>query len=147
MQNRGRSALALVLGLAVAVVAASLVFAANKVPDKDITIDTQGVYEKKTKSPVVFPHAKHASLKCVDCHHDYKEGKNEWKEGDEVKKCGACHQAKAEDKVVGLKDAFHKQCETCHKKMNKEKKKTGPHTCVKCHPKKEGEKADEGENK
>ncbi len=145
MENRGRSVIALVLGLAVAVVAASLVFAANKMPDKDITIDTQGVFEKKTKSPVVFPHEKHKALKCMDCHHEHKDGQNVWKEGDEVKKCGACHKAKAEDKVLGLKDAFHKQCEACHKAMKKDKKKTGPTSCTKCHPKKEGEKEDPAE--
>ncbi|MEW6349787.1 MAG: cytochrome c3 family protein [Thermodesulfobacteriota bacterium] len=140
MEKRGRSVLALVLGLAVAVAAASMVFAANKMPDKDLTIDTQNVYEKKTKSPVVFPHAKHKALKCMDCHHVYKDAKNVFKEGDEVQKCGSCHKAAAQDKAPGLKDAFHKQCEGCHKKMKKDKQKTGPTACTKCHPKKEGEK-------
>jgi hypothetical protein len=148
MEKRGRSVVALVLGVAVAVLVSSLVFAASKVPDKDLTIDTQGVYEKKTKSPVVFPHVKHKALKCIDCHHEYKDGKNVWQEGQEVKKCGACHKDKAQEKVLGLKEAFHKQCDGCHKQMKKDKKQTGPTSCTKCHPPKAGEKAaDEKEAK
>jgi hypothetical protein len=55
-----------------------------------------------------------------------------------VKKCAACHKEKAQDKVLGLKDAYHKKCEGCHKELKKEKKPTGPTSCTKCHPKKEG---------
>ena len=39
-------------------------------------------------------HKKHAAdykVKCADCHHEYKDGKNVWKDTDPVKKCSVCH--------------------------------------------------------
>ncbi len=142
METKGKGVVALALGVAAAVLVASLVFAASKMPDKEITIDTQGVFEKKTKTPVVFSHPKHKELKCTVCHHEFKDGKNVWQEGQEVKKCEACHKEKAQDKMLGLKEAFHKQCQGCHQTFKKEKKKTGPTSCTKCHPAKGGEKAE-----
>jgi cytochrome c553 len=135
MKNKGRIVLALVLGVAL-FAAFTLAYAANKAPEKDIVIDTKDVYDKKKKTPVVFPHAKHKEFKCTQCHHVYKDGKNVWKEGDEVQKCGACHKDKKDGKKEDLKDAFHDQCIKCHKKLKKErgKDKTGPYSCSKCHP-------------
>lgn len=135
MKHTGRVIVALVLGVA-CLTAFTLAYAATKMPDKPITIDTKDVYKKKKKGPVVFPHAKHKELKCTQCHHEYKDGKNVWKEGQEVKKCSACHKDKKKDKVVKLEKAYHNQCVKCHKKLKKEKKKTGPVACKKCHAKK-----------
>jgi NAD-dependent SIR2 family protein deacetylase len=114
---------------------------AVKMPDKDLTIDSP-VFKQKKKAPVVFSHTKHKEFKCVDCHHEYKDGKNVWQEGQEVKKCGACHELEAKDKIVKLEKAFHDQCQNCHKKLAKErgKEKSGPTACTKCHPAKPGEK-------
>jgi hypothetical protein len=135
MKDKGRVILALIIGVA-CLAAFTVAYAATKMPDKDITIDSK-VYEKKKKTPVVFSHPKHKELKCTTCHHEYKDGKtNVWKEGQEVKKCSSCHKDKAEGKIVKLEKAFHDQCQGCHKKLKKEKKKTGPTACTKCHPKK-----------
>ncbi len=144
MMGKGRLSLVLVMGLAVAV---TLAFAATKAPDKEIVIESKTVFEKMTKSPVTFFHSKHKEFSCTECHHEYKDGKNVWKEGQEVKLCGDCHKAKKQDKILGLKDAFHKNCQDCHKKMQKErgKDKAGPTACNKCHPKKPGEKEDKNE--
>jgi len=135
MKHKGRVILALIVGVA-CLAAFTLAYAATKMPDKEVTIDSK-VYEAKKKTPVVFSHPKHKELKCIQCHHEYKDGQNTWKEGQEVKKCSSCHKGKAEGKVVKLESAFHKQCQDCHKAMKKDKKKTGPTACTKCHPKKE----------
>jgi hypothetical protein len=142
--NKRRALLALILGVAV-LAAFTLAYAATKMPDKPITIDSKEVFTTKKQSPVVFDHAKHKEFKCDQCHHEHKDGKNVWKEGQEVKKCSACHKLEPQgEKMVKLEKAYHDQCVACHKKLKEEKKKTGPTPCAKCHPKKEGDKK-EGE--
>lgn len=131
--KRGRIGLALVLAVVLAA-AFTLAYAASKAPDKPVTVESKDVFKERKKAPVVFDHAKHKEAKCDACHHVYKDGKNVFKEGDEVQKCGACHKLEDQDKVLKLEKAFHKQCQDCHKKLKKEKQKTGPTACGKCHP-------------
>jgi len=105
-------------------------------PPTDITINNQG-YKNITKGPVLFHHQKHSSdykVACTECHHVYKDGKNVWKQGDEVKKCSVCHDPeKAQDKVLSLQNAYHTDCKECHKKSGKD---TAPSTkCNGCHAK------------
>ncbi len=124
--------------LSVALLAAfTVAYAETKVPDKVIVIETKDVFKEAKKGPVNFAHTGHKALKCTDCHHEFKDGKNVWQEGQEVKKCGACHKLEAEGKVVKLEKAYHDKCVGCHKQMKKEDKtkKTGPTSCSKCHPK------------
>lgn len=135
MKEKAKIVLSLILTVAVAC-AVTLVYAATEAPKEDIVINSTDVFPKKMKGDVIFSHTKHKDLKCTDCHHVFKDGKNVWKEGDEVRKCSACHKKKKEGKVDKLKNAFHKQCMDCHKKLKKEKKKTGPISCSKCHEKK-----------
>lgn len=125
---------------------------AADVPDT-ITMESK-VYPKHTKGLSTFSHKKHADHKdigCADCHHVYKDGKNVWKEGDEVQKCEACHSepakpkgdktkmSKAEKIKKYHKDALHANCKGCHKKMldkTSEPGKTLLKGCNGCHPKK-----------
>jgi len=108
------------------------------------------LWKDHTKVPVTFTHKKHATEyggKCTDCHHVFKDGKNVFKEGDEVKKCHDCHNEptiKGEKKLppdkqkLNLKLAFHNNCQGCHKELKKkDKAKYGkiPTTCIQCHPK------------
>lgn len=137
--KKGRVFLALFLGIAV-LAAFTLAYAATKAPDKDISIHTADVFKEFKQGPVAFSHVKHKDAKCTDCHHEYKDGKNVWQEGQEVKKCGACHKLEEEGKVAKLEKAYHDQCQGCHKKLKKEQKQTGPTVCAKCHAKKEGSK-------
>ena len=112
------------------------------------------VFSKHTKGLVTFSHKKHNTdykLACTECHHVYKDGKNTWKEGDEVKKCDAagCHdKAKAPKEKEGEKklkraekaaqgfyySAIHENCVECHKDLKKKKKPSGPTACKECHP-------------
>ena len=107
------------------------VLIAADVPEK-ITIEEA----KDKKGPVAFDHQKHVKefgAACTDCHHEYKDGKNVWKEGDKVQKCSVCHDLK-ENKggAIKLQNAFHKNCKNCHKEKGK-----GPfRKCNDCHAKK-----------
>lgn len=86
---------------------------------------------------VPFPHSKHATVECVQCHHTLEA------DGGAVKKCttSGCHDSlefrdKANAKDVKLvENAFHTQCIDCHKALKKDKKPTGPTACGKCHTK------------
>jgi len=142
MDNRANMLVALVLGAAF-IVAITLAYAATQAPDHDIVISSKEVFKEPKKTPVTFSHPKHKEFKCTECHHEYKDGKNVWQEGQEVKKCYACHKLEAQDKIVALQKAYHDKCQSCHKKLKKEKKKAGPTACSKCHP----GAADEGEGK
>ncbi len=117
----------------------------------DTIIMNSAVYAKHTKSLVTFTHTKHKvdyGYACAECHHVYKDGKNTWKEGDEVQKCEACHKeaaapkgeagkalSKAEKIKNFHKEAIHANCKGCHADLKKAAKPTGPTTCSKCHPK------------
>ena len=122
-----------------------VVFAEQEVKS-EFEIDYRSNFTKSIKPPVLFTHEKHFKehgVKCDECHHIYKDGKNVWKEGDSVAKCIECHPsdrnlAKEKAKELGvkrfydLKNAFHKNCQTCHKEVDKEGKKA-PVQCAECH--------------
>ncbi|MCA1959256.1 MAG: cytochrome c family protein [Desulfomonile sp.] len=132
--KKGRVFLAFVVCIAVAA-ALTLAYAASKMPDKPIVIDSTTAIPDKKRGPVNFDHTKHKDFKCTQCHHEYKDGNNVWQEGQEVKKCSECHKKEDQGKQVKLEKAMHDQCVKCHKDMKKEKKQTGPTACTKCHPK------------
>lgn len=135
---RSRVKIILTLCLTIAICAAfSLAYAATKAPEGDLLIHSKDVFKEFKQGPVKFPHVKHKAIKCEDCHHDFKDGKNVWKEGQEVKKCAACHKLEAEGKVAKLEKAYHDNCVNCHKKAKADNKPTGPIACTKCHEKKE----------
>ena len=103
-----------------------------------IVIDGKS-YKKDIKGPVKFNHAKHSKeygAACTDCHHDYVDGANVWKEGDPVKKCDACHDPlKSEGNVKKLMLAYHKNCQGCHKEKANEEIKPPTKKCEGCHQK------------
>lgn len=113
------------------------VLSAVEIPDK-IVIESKG-YKKVTKAPVPFNHKEHATeygIACTECHHNYKDGKNVWKEGDPVQECSACHDPeKTVGKVKKLQNAFHTNCRDCHKKVDEEGKNAPYKKCTDCHQK------------
>ncbi|NVM21274.1 MAG: cytochrome c3 family protein [Desulfobacterales bacterium] len=146
-----RSLLMLVFAAMAVVFVFSVVYAAQQAPD-NITMNSK-VYKKHKKVLVNLTHKKHNvdyKIGCTDCHHVYKDGKNVWKEGDEVQKCDACHkEAKApkakegepklskKEKIKGFHySAIHANCVGCHKDLKAAAKPTGPTVCKDCHPKK-----------
>ena len=134
----------LFIGLAVAFLGTALVFcvvqAAQKVPD-DITMNNP-VFKKHKKALVKLSHKKHAEeykIACADCHHVYKDGKNIWKQGDQVEKCSVCHkEAKAPKAKKGepkmskadkikkyYYSAIHENCVSCQGRKEEGKESTG----------------------
>jgi len=106
------------------VVAGNLLAGTQTVSD---VIKIENKYAVDKKGPVKFTHKKHAEdlkIACTDCHHEYKDGKNVWKQGDPVKKCAECHPAEAKqgEKVMKLQTAYHKNCQGCHKEKNDDAK-------------------------
>ena len=109
---------------------------AEKIPDEIVINGT--AYKKDIKGPVDFNHGKHAKemkIPCTECHHEYKDGKNVWVEGQPVKKCVECHNPdKSEGNVKKLMLAYHKNCQGCHKKeKGKEGVNPPSNKCENCH--------------
>lgn len=87
----------------------------------------------KNRGPVLFPHELHMDgYDCLDCHHDYQDGKNVLEDAEEADDltCASCHNAEAKIKV---REAFHGQCMGCHDRYKMTTKKTGPSLCGECH--------------
>jgi hypothetical protein len=145
-----------VLALIISAMGVAFVFApvyATQQAGDTIVMDS-AVFGTHTKALVTFTHKKHSvdhKLPCTDCHHTYKEGKNVWKEGDEVQKCTACHSEARASKAKGGEpelsqreeikkyyySAIHENCVGCHKDLKKEAKPAGPTVCKDCHAKKQ----------
>lgn len=99
-----------------------------------IMIENKG-YKSDKKGPVKLTHKKHSTeykVKCAECHHEYKDGKNVWKDKDPVKKCSACHDPEEKKgNADKLQNAYHKNCQGCHKEI---KDKEAPFKkCNDCH--------------
>ncbi len=146
MKRKFFAVLAAVCLMAASFVITSAIFAEQEVADNFII--QSSLFEKRTKANIEFTHKKHSEehkVACVECHHVYKDGKNVWKEGDEVQKCQECHdvikktkECTEEEKKKHLKLAIHNNCfKGCHKKLKKENPESkAPAKCLECHPKK-----------
>ena len=102
-----------------------------------IIIENKG-HDPDRRGPVKLTHKKHAEdyeVACSECHHEYENGKNVWKEGDPVKKCIECHDtAEKRDNADKLQTAFHNNCQGCHREL---KDKEAPYRrCTDCHERK-----------
>ena len=87
-------------------------------------------------APVLFNHRLHEarSLPCQACHHDYRRGRNIWRQGMPVDKCQACHSLRPRaDNRLDLKEAFHRQCKGCHLDLRQRRYRAGPINCRDCH--------------
>ena len=125
------------------------------VPIGSIELKPPGAVDA-TKNPVAFPHSRHFTYNCKECHHTWNLDAN-------LQTCttSECHDltkapkkensAAAVADIKYFKNAFHRQCIGCHQEIKrqntvKEKslrlsdtnltlQKTGPTGCVECHPK------------
>lgn len=124
---------AIIIGLALAIGSAQA-GAANKAPDKPITIDG--------KKPVKFSHAIHLEMgvACGECHHDEKHTPRtaasiEALPETGVLQCATCHNSDfAVPELQKRKTIFHTNCKACHEAGLNGKK--GPTKCTDCHGKK-----------
>jgi len=119
MKTRGWGLWAVII-CGVTLLSAGNLVADEQEPPEEITLDSD-VYKTNRRGPVLFSHLNHAEdygITCDECHHDYKDGKNIWEEGDPVKKCAACHDPnKNKGNVKKLSIAFHRNCKTCHRDL------------------------------
>lgn len=128
-----------ILTISVLALAGLFVFSANILTAADspdeVVINTEG-YKNDRKGPVPLSHNKHSieyDVACNDCHHEYEDGKNVWKEGEPVKKCVECHDVqKSEGDVKKLQTAFHNNCKNCHKEVGDQ---APSKKCNDCHSK------------
>jgi hypothetical protein len=126
----------LICGVALAFLCTSALVAMADNGPAEITLTSTIDAAKKAK-PSVFPHAKHQeTLKCSDCHHSAKDGKQvPYVEGQKIEKCESCHNKAAgmsNKKLSTFKDAAHMNCKGCHKETGNKKLTK----CGTCHPKK-----------
>jgi hypothetical protein len=89
----------------------------------------------RKRPPVFFSHQVHeqARVDCRQCHHDYRRGRNLWKQGQPVPKCGECHGLFPRGRRPDLKKAYHQQCKGCHLKRRQQGHLAGPIHCRDCH--------------
>ena len=135
------------LGLFIALICGFILLGAGHIsadeqePPEEIVLDSNA-YKTNRRGPVAFTHLNHAEdyeVACNECHHEYKDGKNVWEEGDPVKKCAACHDPnRNQGNVKKLSIAFHKNCKTCHRKLFKsgDSEDAPFRKCTDCHEKK-----------
>ncbi|MFC1891273.1 cytochrome c3 family protein [Thermodesulfobacteriota bacterium] len=96
-------------------------------------------FEEYKKGPVKLSHLKHFAeynVACIDCHHDYQDGKNVWIPTAPVESCASCHDPKeTKGDVKKLQTAYHTNCKNCHKEMLEEgKSEDAPYKkCADCH--------------
>jgi hypothetical protein len=113
------------------------VISAADMPE-EILLRSEG-YETHIRGPVNFSHQIHAEdygIECNECHHEFQDGENVWKEGEPVKKCAACHNpSESQGNVKKLRIAFHKNCKGCHQNLAREgASKEAPYRkCTDCH--------------
>ncbi len=117
-------------------------FSSNTGPEE---MKLTSTVDKSKKPPAVFPHKKHQdTLKCAECHHSIKDGKQvPYTEGMEIKKCESCHNSDVlagkkigKNKLDTFKGAAHQNCLKCHKEVaKKDASKKALKSCKNCHQK------------
>jgi len=102
-----------------------------------VVINNKG-YDQDRRGPVNFSHKKHADdykVACNECHHEFENGKNVWKEGDPSKQCIECHDPiEKKGNAQKLQTAFHDNCQGCHREL--EGKEAPFKRCTDCHERK-----------
>jgi predicted CXXCH cytochrome family protein len=82
---------------------------------------------RSERLPLDFPHDKHRSVSCVQCHHDYVDRSGQGS-------CVACHRSARADLQVGVEARFHDFCLSCHRDPPATLVGHGPVTgCATCH--------------
>ena len=82
---------------------------------------------RNERLPLDFPHDKHHSVSCVQCHHDYVDRSGQGS-------CVACHRSGRADLQLGAEARFHDFCLSCHRDPPATLIGHGPVTgCATCH--------------
>jgi hypothetical protein len=83
---------------------------------------------RSDRLPLDFPHDKHLTVRCVECHHNYLDGTG-------MELCVLCHRNPArKDLLLGIEPRFHRFCRDCHLEKMAAGKAHGPvRSCRACH--------------
>lgn len=77
--------------------------------------------------PLDFDHAKHSTVNCLTCHHNYADGRG-------FDACIHCHRGPRADLKVGVEARFHDFCLSCHRDLKRTFSRHGPVSgCASCH--------------
>ena len=77
--------------------------------------------------PLDFPHAKHVTVNCLTCHHNFADGRG-------MDTCVDCHRSSRADLKLGVQARFHTFCFECHRHPDPRLNEHGPVSgCVSCH--------------
>jgi hypothetical protein len=104
-------------------------------PD-EIILEHNRFLKDRKRPPVHFNHELHMEeIDCLDCHHNYENGKNildeeDLEEGNPAALCITCHKVQ---KSSDLKKTFHGSCLKCHMQESKKGNKRSPRVCTGCH--------------
>ncbi len=87
----------------------------------------ESLFKRSQALPLDFPHDKHATINCLECHHNYADGRG-------LEACVACHRSERADLIVGAEARFHTFCLECHRHPDARFRKHGPVAgCHACH--------------
>jgi hypothetical protein len=82
---------------------------------------------RSARAPLDFPHAKHVTVNCLACHHNFADGRG-------MDTCVDCHRGGRADLKLGVQARFHTFCFECHRHPAATSDKHGPVAgCVSCH--------------
>lgn len=77
--------------------------------------------------PLDFPHEKHGAVNCLQCHHNYADGRG-------MEACIDCHRGARTDLAQGVEARFHGFCFDCHRHPGAALHTHGPVSgCSECH--------------
>lgn len=76
--------------------------------------------------PMTFAHVDHATVSCIDCHHNYVDDTG-------IEPCMFCHVTNSEVRLL-LEEQFHTLCRGCHEDLAATGEAGGPpRQCIACH--------------
>ncbi len=82
---------------------------------------------RSAHTPLDFPHAKHVTVNCLTCHHNFADGRG-------MDTCVGCHRSSRADLKMGVEARFHTFCLECHRHPQASMDKHGPVAgCASCH--------------
>ncbi len=83
--------------------------------------------QRTDSPPLDFPHAKHAAVNCLTCHHNFADGRG-------LDPCVECHRSSRADLKEGVQARFHAFCFECHRHPDASFQQHGPVSgCASCH--------------
>jgi hypothetical protein len=113
--------------LIVAVIGATMLALAALGPGRAAVALREPLLSRSAALPLTFDHAKHVSVNCLACHHNYADGRG-------FDACIHCHRGAGPEIKVGVEARFHGFCFNCHRNPAPQFVRHGPVSgCTACH--------------